>query len=116
MMQEDQDEQEREEELRRIAEQRRQAYRASVRGPAVHSSMGGAQQHAANAAAQHFGAQHNAVAGVNNAIANEMESRVRQQRERRAIEAQMQVARMAAEARRKSEETALIRQLLGEMG
>lgn len=85
-------------EKRRLAEQRKKAYRDSVRGASVNSDTSGVQELADQMATQHFGAQNDAISAVNNVIAQEMQSRVNQQREMRRMAHAQEMERMRAEA------------------
>lgn len=99
-------------EKRRLAEQRKKAYRDSVRGASVNSDTSGLQTLAGQMASQHFGAQNDALAAANSAIAQEMQSRVNQQREMRRMAHAQEMMRLQAEAARRERDGDIIRSLL----
>lgn len=82
---------------RKLEEQRKKAYRDSLKGPQVNSDTSGIQAAAAQGAAQHFGVQQDAIADVNDAIATEMQSRVNQQREMRRMAHAQEMERIRQE-------------------
>jgi len=78
-------------------EERKRAYRESLKGPSVHSDISGAQAQAQAVAQEHFGVQNDAIAATNDVIAKEMQSRVNQQREMRRMAHAQEMERMRQE-------------------
>lgn len=99
-------------EKRRLAEQRKKAYRDSVRGAGINSDTSGVQALVGQMASRHFGAQNDALAAANSAIAQEMQSRVNQQREMRRMAHAQEMMRLQAEAARRERDGDIIRSLL----